>query len=228
MTKVDCYYKCFRCEKTFSQKGGIKTHLNRKKPCEWENKNLITSDEDVFKKSIEKHIFIQIDEKPEKSKTGFITTYDTIIKTSNVTNIINFNIDIDKKYVRDVLNRSFAPFFDGMNEDEDTKGYTYMYHFNDQLLDSLEKNKINIDDIADEMAELYPWSPLIPVDKHTAFVKVVEKINSIIYDIFMEIREEKISHLKIQDEICKYLENEIKIFDKMIEEYKSKKTEETK
>ncbi len=49
---MEIYYKCYRCEKVFSQMSNIKNHFKRKIKCEWKNEILKLSDEETYNKSI--------------------------------------------------------------------------------------------------------------------------------------------------------------------------------
>lgn len=227
MDKKKCFYECYRCEKIFSQKGNIKIHLNRKKPCGWKNEDLKTTDEDVYNKSIEK----KYEETKNETEPKNIISVSSTTGIINESTIINYNIDIKKEQVEKYLIKSFAPFFDGIDiVDENRKGFIFMYHFNDELLHSLKVSESRFDEIARDIARPYHFDQVLPINKEVLFRKVVEKVKDLIYEILMDIRKRKIHNrlcmMAFMEAVVEHEDDIIEFLQKEVEKEEAQKQEE--
>lgn len=96
MSKSLIYYKCYRCENTFSQISNIKYHLNKRIKCNWKNEVLTEDDNEVYTKSLEK-----INKSADEVKK--------IIKEKNQKKEMN-DVEV-KDHVCDYCNKSFVQKF---------------------------------------------------------------------------------------------------------------------
>ena len=138
------HYECYRCEKVFDQMGGIKSHLKRKKPCEWKNKEIETSDEEVYQKSIEKKFHTISNQKEEVVNTIVTEEVKTIVKEDikvqqiKEQNKLNIEILINKESVLQFLIGCVSSELDAFKFLTDReKGEIMLYVFCDNII---EKN----------------------------------------------------------------------------------------
>ena len=162
-------YECYRCEKVFDQMGGIKSHLKRKKPCEWKNKEMETSDEEVYQKSIEKKLQT-ITKEEEEVNTIVTEEVKTIVKKDiKVQNIkeqnkLNIEILINKESVLQFLIESVSGelnAFKCLTDQE--KGEIMLYVFCDNIIESIKKNDDEFNQYIEEYAKYFVFDDKLNV-----------------------------------------------------------------